>query len=99
VRKELGDFNLTNSIPELKKKAIRASVLKAIDVYGHSPFHRFGMSDDDKNNIELITEEMRDLKRQYTEMSFFVIETFKNSYSNKRNYFTKRINSRSNEFV
>lgn len=83
VRKDLGDIHFNQSVAELKKHAIRASVEKAIELYGHSPFHRFGMSDDDHKNVELITEEMRDLKRKYPEMSFFVIETFKNSFSKR----------------
>ncbi len=81
VRKELGDLDFKKSIAELKKDAIRSSVLKAIDIYGHSPYHRFGMSDDDHKNIELIIEEMRDLKKEFPEMSFFVIETFKDSFA------------------
>lgn len=83
VRKNLGDINFNQSVAELKKHAIRASVEKAIELYGYSPFHRFGMSDDDHKNVELITEEMRDLKRKYPEMSFFVIETFKDSFSKR----------------
>jgi hypothetical protein len=39
------------------------------------------MSDDDHKNIELIIEEMRDLKKEFPEMSFFVIETFKDSFA------------------
>ncbi len=81
IRKELGDFTLTKSVAELKKDAIRLSVEKALNNYGHSPFHRFGMSDDDPKNVELITEEMRDLKMKYPDMSFFVIQTFKDSFS------------------
>lgn len=80
VRIDLGDTNFSQSVAELKKYAIRASVEKAIDLYGYSPFHRFGMSDDDHVNIELITEEMRELKGKYPDMSFFVIETFKDSF-------------------
>ena len=38
------------------------------------------MSDDDEKNVELITEEMKYLKRKYPEMSFFVIQTFKDSF-------------------
>ncbi len=83
VRKTLGDIDFKQSVAELKKHAIRASVEKAIELYGHSPFHRFGMSDDDHKNVELITEEMRDLKSKYPEMSFFVIETFKDSFSKR----------------
>jgi hypothetical protein len=81
IRKELGDIELKKNVAELKREAIRASVEKAIEVYGHSPFHRFGMSDDDHKNIELISEEMRELKKEYPEMSFFVIETFKDSFA------------------
>jgi hypothetical protein len=83
VRHELGDKELKQSVAELKRHAIRASVEKAISLYGYSPFHRFGMSDDDHKNVELITEEMRDLKKKYPEMSFFVIETFKDSFSKR----------------
>jgi len=81
IRLELGDHKFEKSVAELKKDAIRASVKSAIELYGHSPYHRFGMIDDDHKNVELITEEMRSLKREYPEMSFFVIETFKDSFS------------------
>lgn len=73
---ELGDPELKLSVADLKRAAISGSVEKAIEEYGHSPFHRFGMSDDDPKNIELITEEMKVLKRKYPEMAFFVIQTF-----------------------
>jgi hypothetical protein len=63
------------TVAALKQAAIRASVEEAIRVYGHSPHHRFGMSDDDPGNVELIVEEMTRLKKKYPEMSFFVIET------------------------
>lgn len=63
------------SIAQLKQKAIRASVMKAMEVYGASPHHRFGMSDDDPKNIQLIVEEMTRLKAEYPQMSFFMIET------------------------
>ena len=81
IRKdELNDPELSQSVADLKRTAIRNSVEKAIEVYGHSPFHRFGMSDDDPKNVELITEEMKTLKRDYPEMSFFVIQTLEDSY-------------------
>lgn len=80
TRKKFGDHELKSSVAELKRKAIRESVEQAIKQYGHSPFHRFGMSDDDEKNIELITEEMRYLKRKYSEMKFFVIQTFEDSF-------------------
>ena len=75
VREHLGDPNYTASIAELKQRAIRASVEKAIEIYGHSPHHRFGMSDDDPKNIQLVVEEMTRLKSTYPQMSFFMIET------------------------
>jgi hypothetical protein len=75
TRQQLGDFDLRMGAAELKQKAIRASVEKAIEIYGYNPHHRFGMSDDDPRNIQLIVEEMARLKRDYPEMSFFMIET------------------------
>lgn len=75
TRKELGDHSLSLSTSELKQKAIRASVEKAIAVYGYSPHHRFGMSEDDPKNIQMIVEELVRLKNDYPDMSFFMIET------------------------
>ena len=75
TRHLLGDGAFKESTAELKQRAIRASVEKALDTYGYSPHHRFGMSDDDEKNIELISEEMLRLKGRFPEMSFFMIET------------------------
>ncbi len=75
TRKFLGDSELNFSTSTLKQKAIRASVEKAIEVYGYSPHHRFGMSEDDPKNIQMIVEELIRLKKDYSEMSFFMIET------------------------
>jgi hypothetical protein len=75
IRHELGDNELTMTVAALKRAAIRTSVERAIKLYGNSPYHRFGMSDDDPHNIELIVEEMKSLKAKHPEMSFFVIET------------------------
>jgi hypothetical protein len=75
VREHLGDSDYKASIAELKQRAIRASVEKAIEMYGMSPHHRFGMSDDDPKNIQLVVEEMARLKSDYPQMSFFMIET------------------------
>ena len=77
VRSVLGDSQCRLNTAELKKAAIRKAVEHAIEVYGYSPHHRFGMSDDDPHNIELITSEMKVLKNIYPEMSFFIIETHK----------------------
>ncbi len=75
VRVELGDPDFKQSVAAMKRAAIRASVDQAIKAYGYSPYHRFGMSDDDPHNIELIVQEMMSLKTKHPEMSFFVIET------------------------
>jgi hypothetical protein len=75
VRRELGCETGQTSVAALKKAAIRASVERAVQVYGYNDFHRFGMSDDDPHNVELIVEEMKALKARYPQMSFFVIET------------------------
>lgn len=77
---ELQDPKLEKSVADLKREAINQSVEKALELYGHNPHHRFGMSDDDPKNVELITEEMKVLKRKYPEMAFFVIQTFEDSY-------------------
>lgn len=71
VRSELA----AEDIPELKQRALRAAVAKALAEYGENPHHRFGMSDDDPRNIEWILAEMKNLKREHPEMSFFVIQT------------------------
>lgn len=75
TRHELGDHNLQLSTSVLKQKAIRASVELALDTYGYSPHHRFGMSEDDPKNIQMIVQELTRLKGVYPEMSFFMIET------------------------
>ncbi len=80
TRIELGDSDFSQGTAELKQRAIRASVEKAIEVYGYNPHHRFGMSDDDPKNIQLILEEMARLKARFPEMSFFMIETQHGSF-------------------
>ena len=79
VQRELGLAHDT-PIARLKQAAIRASVLRAFDVYGENSHHRFGMSDDDPENIRLIMEEMTALKEQFPENSFFVIETHRGQH-------------------
>ena len=75
TRIRLGDTELKQSTAELKQAAIRASVELAFKKYGYNPHHRFGMSDDDPKNIQMIVEEMSRLKSKYTEIGFFMIET------------------------
>lgn len=75
TRQRLGCKTGRTPVSDLKRAAIRASVEAAIEQYGESDHHRFGMSDDDPVNIQMITEEMVALKAKYPKMSFFVIET------------------------
>ena len=74
VKRQMG-LAYDTPIAQLKQAAIRASVKKALEIYGENPYHRFGMSDDDPQNIRLIVEEMARLKAKHPEMSFYVIET------------------------
>ena len=80
TRRDLGDLEFKQSTAELKQSAIRASVELAIKKYGYNPHHRFGMSDDDPKNIQLISQEMLRLKAVYPEMSFFMIETYNGDF-------------------
>ncbi|MCK6598254.1 MAG: hypothetical protein L6Q37_07805 [Bdellovibrionaceae bacterium] len=80
TRKDLGDIDLSLSTAELKQRAIRRSVEKAFELYGFSIHHRFGMSDDDPKNLDLIVSEMKRLKEIYPEICFFVIETHKGAF-------------------
>ena len=75
VRKALGDKDLSWSVAHLKKAAIHAAVKDAFECYGENPHHRFGMSDDDPHNVELIIEAMKELKVKYPDNAFFVINT------------------------
>lgn len=59
----------------LKRIAIRNTVEKALDEYGSEPDHRFGMSDDDPMNVDLIIKAMCDCKKKYIDKRFFVIST------------------------
>lgn len=77
---ELGWNESQINVPQLKRLAIRKSVDDAFQAYGYSEFHRFGMSDDDPSNVEMILEEMRVLKAKYPENSFFVIDTSKGRF-------------------
>lgn len=79
VRAQLGK-SMQVSVAEMKQAAIRASVLRAFEVYGYNPHHRFGMSDDDPNNIALIIEEMTILKKEFSDNSFFVFDTHKGQF-------------------
>lgn len=73
-REQLEDPKLELSTPMLKKRAIIKSVDLGIKQYGERP-HRFGMSDDDPQNVGLIIRAMVECKRRYLDKRFFVINT------------------------
>ena len=77
TRALLGDTKGDMSIPDLKRRAIHKSVEIALRRYGKNPYHRFGMSDDDPKNLELIRTAMSELKEQYSKNSFFVFSIIK----------------------
>lgn len=83
IRQRLGGRSDNYSVPELKYRAIIESVEKAISLYGYSDYHRFGMSDDDPGNIDLITDSMIELKSKFPRMSFFVIQTYENGFEKR----------------
>ena len=59
----------------LKRLAINAIVDLALETYGAEPEHRFGMSDDDPENVDLIIKAMCDCKKKHMDKRFFVINT------------------------
>ncbi len=75
VRRSLGDPELNTPIAVLKKEALHRSVEKAFKKYGYNPHHRFGVSDDDPANIEEITATLVEIKKEYSENAFFVIDS------------------------
>lgn len=81
VREGLGDHEGKLSIAELKRRAIHSSVEMAFAQYGKNPHHRFGMSDDSPENIELILSAMHEMKVKYPKNSFFVIDTHGGQYT------------------
>jgi len=80
TRSLLGDGDFKMNTAELKQRAIRASVESAVEIYGYNDHHRFGMSDDDPKNLQLIYDEMKRLKTAYPLMSFFLIETHRGDF-------------------
>lgn len=59
----------------LKRHAIHQTVELALDRYGKDMPHRFGMSDDDPGNIDLIVRAMAECKEKYPDKRFFAINT------------------------
>ncbi len=94
TQSELGyALSESHDVAQLKKTAIRKSVERAFEVYGNNPHHRFGMSDDDPKNLEMIYEEMIELKKDYPENSFFVILTHKGRFVKKEIFQNETLNT------
>lgn len=75
VRRELGDCSLDMTTPLLKRRAIIASVEKAVENDAAQADLRFGMSDDDPQNVNLIVRAMCECKKKYPTKRFFAINT------------------------
>jgi len=75
VRADLGATDPNMTVPSIKKMAIRDAVERALKTYGAAPPHRFGMSDDDPNNVVLAISAMRSCKEKYPDKRFFVVNT------------------------
>lgn len=75
VRQALGVTDPNMTVPSVKKLAINDAVEKALQRYGAEPPHRFGMSDDDPNNVVLAISAMRTCKQKYPDKRFFVVNT------------------------
>jgi predicted enzyme related to lactoylglutathione lyase len=80
VRERLGAGDPAMTIPSIKKLAIKDAVDRALALHGSAPPHRFGMSDDDPNNVVLAVSAMRDCKLKYPNKRFFVINTNHNEF-------------------
>ncbi len=70
-----GTAGMSLSVPELKRLSILYAVEAAMDTYGHNVFHRFGMSEDDAKNLELVMAAMVEVKARYPDNAFFVIDS------------------------
>jgi catechol 2,3-dioxygenase-like lactoylglutathione lyase family enzyme len=80
VRKLVGADDPAMTVPSVKKRAIRHAVSVALERYGSNWPHRFGMSDDDPNNVVLAISAMRDCKQEHPDKRFFVINTNHEEY-------------------
>jgi len=71
----LGVTDPDMTVSSVKKLAIMHAIDAALERYGAAPPHRFGMSDDDPNNVVLAVSAMRVCKTKYPDKRFFVINT------------------------
>jgi catechol 2,3-dioxygenase-like lactoylglutathione lyase family enzyme len=75
VLTSLGITDPATTVPSAKKIALKRAVALALERYGATPQHRFGMSDDDPANVVLAISAMRDCKLEHPDKRFFVINT------------------------
>ncbi len=75
VQAELGVVDPAMTVPSIKKLAIKTAVAECLQRYGAEQPHRFGMSDDDPNNVVLAISAMRDCKTNHPTKRFFVINS------------------------
>jgi hypothetical protein len=75
VLKTLDVIDPAMTTPAIKKRAIKHAVDRALQQHGADLPHRFGMSDDDPQNVVLAISAMRDCKVRYPDKRFFVINT------------------------
>lgn len=80
VRALVGADDPAMTVPSVKKRAIKHAVEVALARYGAALPHRFGMSDDDPNNVVLAISAMRDCKELHRDKRFFVINTNREEY-------------------
>ena len=80
VRALVGAEDPALTVPSVKKLAIKHAMAMALERHGAGPPHRFGMSDDDPNNVVLAISAMRDCKADYPDKRFFVINTNHEEY-------------------
>ena len=80
VRTLVGADDPAMTVPSVKKRAIKHAVKVALERYGSHLPHRFGMSDDDPNNVVLAISAMRDCKQDYPDKRFFVINSNHEEY-------------------
>jgi len=58
-----------------KRIAAREFVENSVEEFGHLPEHKFGMSDDNKDNVYSVIQAMADSKEKFGHMRFYVINT------------------------
>src|SRR5262249_15761124 len=75
VLQALGVTDPAMTTPAIKKRAIKDAVQRALAQHGPDLPARFGMADDDPQNVVLAISAMRDCKVQHPDKRFFVINT------------------------